>query len=135
MYAPVCVHVCMYVFVRVCDNVCVCEWDESMCVLINVCVRLCSHGYVGVRACVGMCVCVCVRALMYVRVCACVCVFVCVHVRDRACAPCAELCVKACVRVLYLYLFDLSLTFCFHLAPTTAISKEGMNLTVFIEMF
>ena len=97
--------------------------NTRLCVLVRSWVRICAG------ACVGMCM--CVSALVNVSVCACACV----KVRLRACAPCAELCVKACVRVLDLYLCDLSQSFYFHLAPTTSISIEGMNFSVFFETF
>ena len=121
VYAPMCVHDCMYVFVCVCDNLCV--WmvreyarvNTRVCACADVGTYVCARlgEYVRVYVCVYVCVRSCMWAFAHVCVCACVCVCGRVHVRARARAPCDESCVKACVRVLDLYLFDLSLIFLF----------------------
>ena len=141
VYAPVCVHDCMYVFVCVWQFVCV--NGTGVCACEYTCVCLCRRGYVCVRAlgwvCARVCVCVhvCVRSCMWAFAHVCVCACVCVCVGVCVCAHARRVPNRAWKHV-FVYWICIYLTchwfFCFHLVPTTAISKEGMNLPVFIEM-
>ena len=65
----VCMHMCMQVFVLVCEGVYYCVW------CVGVCVFRCLCWCVGVCVCMYLCWCVrvgvCVHACVYVSVCAC----------------------------------------------------------------
>ena len=86
---PICVYLCVRLWMYACVRVC-------MCAYMGMCVCVCA-----MCVCVHMLVCVCVCAFVHVCVCVCacvpafVCVCVCVHVCVRLCDAC--ICWYVCV--------------------------------------
>jgi len=74
-YSGMCVCVCMWVRVFLCEWACVCVWGRGVCVYVHVCVRR-LRGWLArcIRLLHHSCLCICVCARACVRKAECVCV-------------------------------------------------------------